>query len=339
MELRLAWLILAYGSGCAAPEQERHEFERAAMGTSFRVVLYAQDPARAAEAADAAFARIAELGARLTDYDTESELSRLSARSNPEAMTRPVQVSEDLYAVLGRASTISRVSDGAFDVTVGGYVKLWRRAFSSGLLPEASELAAAGSSVDWRNVQLDPQRSAVRLAAADVRLDLGGIAKGYALDRALEVLVEHGMERALVEGGGDLALGRPPPHRAGWVVALEGAGGEVLLVQRAGVATSGDRYRHVEIDGVRYSHIVDPRTGLGLTERRLVTVVAPDGTAADALASAISVLGRERGLRLAEGLEGVDVRIATEVDGVTFVWESSGFGDRVSSGSGTPRTP
>jgi thiamine biosynthesis lipoprotein len=190
-------------------------------------------------------------------------------------------VSDDLRDVLRAAVAVSEASDGAFDVTVGPLVALWRAARATGRLPDAAALEAARAKVGWR--KLEVRGNHVELAPG-MRLDLGGIGKGYAADAALATLRARGVERALVDIGGDLALGEGP-----WTVRVAG---EPRELERCGVAASGDTERFVEVDGVRYSHLLDPRTGLGLTHGIEVTVIAPTATEADAWASAASVLGR-----------------------------------------------
>jgi FAD:protein FMN transferase len=272
------------------------------MGTTFRVVLYAPDETAAGRAAARAFARVAELDDRLSDYRPGSELSRVTS----EAVGRPVHVSRDLVQVLERAQALAARTDGAFDVTVGPLSRLWRRARRQVALPSNDELAAARAVTGYRLLQLDPSAGTVEVSRAGMRLDAGGIAKGYAADAALAVLAAAGLRHALVAAGGDLALGDPPPGRLGWQVALAGleeahpAPGSPLTLARAGVSTSGDAEQWVEIAGVRYSHIVDPRSGLGLTGHTSVTVVAPDATTSDMLATALSVIGPDHGRRLVD---------------------------------------
>jgi len=298
--LAVAGVVLsAVAPAAAGVDLERHEYRRIIMGTQARIVLYAQDDTVAREAAAAAFARMVELDNLLTDY-RPSELTRLCEASGGPARA----VSPDLMRILQLAEEVSGATGGAFDVTLGPLTQLWREVRKSGERPAPEVLAEARSRTGWRKVERDASRSEVRLAVEGMRLDLGAIGKGYAADRALETLGEHGVTRALVDLGGDLVLGDPPPGRQGWRVAV--AGGEpgeeapVLTLTREAVATSGDTEQYVEIDGQRYSHILDPRTGLGLTESECVTVVAPNGALADALASATSVLrgveDRSRGL-------------------------------------------
>jgi thiamine biosynthesis lipoprotein len=165
------------------------------------------------------------------------------------------------------------------------------------------------------------------LLKPEMRLDLGGIAKGYAVDKALAVLRRRGITRALVDAGGDIGLGDPPPGKPGWgigVAPLEPGGppGGFLWLSRRAIATSGDTQQYVVIDGVRYSHLVDPRTGLGLTDHSSVTVIAPDGITADGLASAVSVLGPRQGLRLVEETPGAAALVVRAPEGRPETYES-----------------
>jgi len=271
------------------------------MGTQARIVLYAGDEVSAREAAAAAFARMIALDNMLTDWRADSELMRLCAGAGNGAQV----VSDDLYTILEKSVGFSRESDGAFDVTLGPLTRLWRETRERGELPKRERLEAAKARTGWKRIEFlnDPKAGAkfVRLMP-ETLLDLGGIAKGYACDQALEVLSGHGIESALVEIGGDLVVSAAPPGREAWRVAA-GCGSaetnEVIALEDAAIATSGDTEQFVIIDGERYSHILDPRTGLGLRHSLCISVIARDATTADALASAVSVLGIRRGQTLA----------------------------------------
>ena len=277
------------------------------MGVAFHISLYSPDEAVANNAARAAYARVKQLNQLLSDYEPDSELMQLSRRSRPG---NAVEVSPELFFVLQRASALSCASEGAFDVTVGPLVQLWREARRTRRLPDPAQLAAARESVGWKHVRLNAEQLTVELHKPGMRLDLGGIAKGYAADEALRVLQEHGVTQALVAAAGDIVAGDAPPGRDHWRIGIapldspDGEPSRYLHVANAAVSTSGDAFQYIEIEGVRYSHIVDPRTGVGLTTRSSVTVVAEDGITADSLASAVSVLGPERGLDLIESREG-----------------------------------
>jgi thiamine biosynthesis lipoprotein len=303
-----AWPTLGMGEQAGG---ERFRATGVHMGTEFTLVFYASDEGHANRAREAAFARIAALDRALSDYDPESELSRLSAGS-PHA--EPVGVSDDLWTVLRAAVHWSEKSQGAFDVTVGPYTRLWRQSRALHRLPAPERLAAARDAVGYPFIRLVPGQQKVQLLRSRMRLDLGGIAKGYAADQALATLRENGVRQALVDAGGDIAVGDPPPGQEGWTVALagldpSGAPDRQLLIRQAAIATSGDAWRYVEIGGQRYSHIIDPGTGLGVTRPTSVSVIAPTCMDADALASALSVLPPEQGLALVDSVPDVAARI------------------------------
>ena len=280
--------------GCAAGVAERRfEYARVCMGVRATVTLYAVDEGRAEAAAARAFARIGELDDAMSDYRAGSEVMRLCGRAG-----EAVGVSEDLFKVLTEAARVSEASGGAFDVTMGPAVALWRRARRTGGLPEAREIDGARPLVDWRLVELSKEERTVRLRREGMRLDLGGIAKGYAAERAVEVLRGEGLSRCMVALAGDMYVGDPPPGKEGWLIAIEtersGRRMGAVMLKNAAVSTSGDTEQFVEVGGVRSSHIIDPRTLLGVTTRRCAAVVSRHGAWADALATAVSVLGAEK---------------------------------------------
>lgn len=283
------------------------------MGLPFRIVLYATNSAAAQKASDAAFARIKQLNDVLSDYDSDSELSKLSRTSGAGAT---VHVSDDLWNVLSRAQFFSVKSGGAFDVTVGPLVNLWRYARQVKRLPDAVKLERARAAVGFRKMRLNAKGHTVELLVPNMRLDVGGIGKGYALDAAMKVLKTNGISCALVSGGGDMAVSDAPPEKRGWKIELSSvetnATKEFVFIKNCGFATSGDMFQRLEIDGKRYSHIVDPRTGIGLTDHSLVTVIAPDAMTADATSKPVSVLGPEKGMKFARSIPGVEVRILRE---------------------------
>lgn len=301
---------LALLAAAAAAAEERFELAAPRMGTEARIVLYAAERTRAEAAAQAALARIGELEAALSDYQEESELSLFVRRAGGPALG----LGPDLFAVLSRAQDLARRSDGAFDVTCGPLSRLWRRARRRGEPPDPAELQEALRLVGHERLVLDARSRTGRLLQPGMRLDLGGIAKGYAAEEALRVLHERGLSRSLVSVGGEVVAGLPPPGRPGWTVAIRtpGTAPPPLLLTNAAVSTSGDAEQHLEAGGVRYSHVFDPRTGRALEGRRSVTVVAPEGATADALATAVGVLGAEKGLALVETIPGASVLVVEE---------------------------
>jgi thiamine biosynthesis lipoprotein len=324
--------VSAAGASATKPAQlEKFEYVQPKMGTIFRIVLYAPGKSVADQSAAAAFARVDELNGILSDYEPNSELSRLSQRTNDGPMPRPARVSDDLWRVLVAGRHASELSDGAFDVTVGPFVQLWRRSRRQNELPKPERLDEARKSVGYQYLKLDPQHQSVQLLARRMRLDVGGIAKGYTAEQAMAVLHRFGIRQAVVGAAGDLAVGDPPPGRDDWRIGIQSLerpndiAGYVLLHNR-GISTSGDTYRFVEIDGVRYSHIIDPRTGLGLTHSIGVTVIAPDALTSDWSSTAVSILGPEKGVRMIERMPGTAVRIVVPQPGQgAAVVESAGF--------------
>jgi thiamine biosynthesis lipoprotein len=297
------------------------------MGTDFTLAMYASDAAQAELAARAAFDRVSRIDQACSDYKADSEVRQLGD-AKPGEWTA---IGPDLSAVLRHAQRIGDETDGAFDVTVGPYVLLWRQARHRGTLPPERHLKMAAERVGQAKLQTDWLESKTRLMAPGMRIDLGGIAKGYAVDAALYELWKRGISRALVNGGGDVAAGREPPGKTGWRVQLSSVPGveelPALLLKNAAVATSGDLAQFVEIDGVRYSHIIDPRTGIGLTNRSQVSVIAGNCTDADALASAVSVLGPEKGLALIERRDNAEAYVVRTGQTFVVIHQSSTFDD------------
>ena len=282
-------LVVASALSSAAPGAARYEFDHAAMGTRFRIVLHAPRDVAADAAADA-FARVDEIDHRLSDYRVDSDLRRLEL----EAVGRPVPVHPDVWEVLDASQRLAAATGGAFDVTVGSLTRLWRWAARRGIDPDPERVAAARARTGYRQLVLDPETRSVTLANPGVQLDAGGIAKGYAVDAAFELLADRGLAIALVDGGGDIRVGAPPPASAGWSIAVpDGPDGAVRSVDVANmaIATSGSSYRQRRVGEETFSHLVDPRSGLGVTAGRVVTVFAATTTLADALASALGVLG------------------------------------------------
>jgi len=309
LALGFSLILIPCELSARGPQLKRYEFSLPRMGTIFRIELYSPDDATAAKAAEAAFARAEELEQIMSDYREDSELMRLAR----EGASAPFPASDDLYNVLAKSIRISELSRGAFDVSVGPLVELWRKARRTGRLPNASELARAKVLVDYRNIELDAARHTVFLKRAGMKLDLGAIGKGYAADQMLALLQSRGLRQAMVVAGGEVALGAAPSDQAGWRVAIDtpdtGTGKRpcVLMLHDSAVSTSGNSRQFVEVNGKRYSHIIDPSTGLGLEGAASTTVIARDSTTADALATALSIMPVGDGMRLADSLAYVAV--------------------------------
>ncbi len=300
----MAWLLAGCCAALTAAEAGREDYwllvaEEPHMGTLVRVTAYVPDGIDGVHALRAAFARIRDLDARFSDYREDSEVNRVSCAAG-EA---PTPVSLDLFTVLTRAVEISARTGGAFDVTSGVLTRLWRRSRQERLPPTPAAIAAARGCAGWRNLILDSKDRSVYFRRQGIRLDLGGIAKGYAVDQALDELRSRGIDRALVAIAGDIAAGNPPPGESAWIVGIDAIGSpgsiecKVDLTNEA-ISTSGDRERSFNLGGRFYSHIVNPTSGRGAPVSRAVTVVAPSGVEADGWATALHVVGRSGSERI-----------------------------------------
>ena len=280
------------------------------MGSPFHITAVSTDEAQAREAVEAAFAEIDRIEARISSWRESSETSALNRHSGQG----PMVVSDELFGLIERSLKVSKLTGGAFDISFAGAGKLWDFKAKPPVLPEPEALREGLDRVGYRWIHLDREARTVELARPGMRIGFGGIGKGYAANRAVRTLKDHGIQSGLVNAGGDLfafghqedgqpwSIGLADPVQRGTVFA------RLDIVDRA-VVTSGDYERFIEIDGVRYAHILDPRTGYPVRGVRSVTVVCPDGELADALATSVFVLGVEQGLRLIERLRGVEALV------------------------------
>ncbi len=321
-------LALALPQDPATTDIQRFEYMRLAMGSIARIVVWADDEAAARDACRDAFATVNDLDDVLSDWKATSEVARLAEHAGGAA----VPISAELGIALALGLELAAATDGAFDVTVGPLTRLWRACRTAGREPTAAELNAARALVGWRDVRLDHEAGTARLMRTGMALDFGALGKGLACDRALARLAQAGFPRALVELGGDLALGNPPPGRAGWTVAVRcgAAEGDTLELANCGIATSGDTEQALAVDAsAPRSHILDPARGFGLVAAPCVTVIAASAARADALATAVSVLGPRAGAELvaAQGarLLTTDERATRLFDGTSLAgWVTRG---------------
>jgi thiamine biosynthesis lipoprotein len=299
----MLFLTIIADIASAQLQKQRHSFAARHMGTEFRITICG-DAKLAENAATKAFARAKELDDKLSDYKPDSELMKLCEKAGQG----PIGVSDDLFTVMSEAQRIAKASNGAFDATVGPIVRLWRLARRTREMPAADETKAAMAKIGYEKVRLDAVKKTIALAEQGMKLDLGGIAKGFAAEEMVKVLRESGCPRCLVAAGGDIFAGDAPDDADGWSISIAplGPGDKppTLIIANASVSTSGDAEQHVEIAGKRYAHIVDPKTGLGLVGQFSITVLAKSGATADALATAAAVLGPECGVKLVESLGG-----------------------------------
>ncbi len=320
-------LLLAAFAAVTPSSLHPYEAVEPHMGTLFRIKLYAADEEQARRAFQAAFARISALDHILSDYQPDSELNRLSEI----AVQRPVRVSEDLYRILDSSQELSRETGGAFDITVGPLTHLWRDARRHNRLPEPASIARAKAKCGYRHLHLDRSLHTARFDEPGMQLDAGAIAKGYAADEALSTIASCGIKSALVAASGDLAFSDAPPGESGWKIGIDSLDSadapftRVIRLSNGAVSTSGSSEQHLDAAGVRYSHIIDPATGMGLTRDITVTVIARRGIDADSMATAVSVLGASRGLALIKKHPAASVLILLNENGRLLYRESRHF--------------
>ncbi len=271
-------------------QEKRYVYEKGLMGSPFKLVFYAVNDSLAYVAAMNAFKRVEELNEIMSDYRDGSEINRLSASSGSGSW---VPVSRELFDILAISKDISAKTHGVFDVTLGPVVQLWRHATRKGIFPDAKEIKEALSKTGYRKMKLNASKHAVLLKKRGMRLDIGGLGKGYAAEEAIRVLEGYGIRSAMMDAGGKIVLTNSPPGTTGWKINISNGSDslETMELSNTSLATSGPTYRFMEHNGVRYSHIVDPKTGIGLLFHVRTTVISPDGTVADALATAFSVAG------------------------------------------------
>lgn len=310
MGLALVCALLVAGAGpVAAQTPTKLVHTTTAMGTAVQVTVWADDEAAVARAAEAAFAEIRRLDVMMTTWLPDSEISRINAAAGKAA----VPVSDETLAVIERAVAQSRASKGIFDVTVGAFGGLWKfDEDMDGTLPDPAEVRRRLKLIGWKDVVVDHKRKTVRLRRKGMKLTLGGIAKGYAVDRMAAVLVTAGFADFIVQAGGDMYVSGSKGD-APWMVGIRDPRGPredsfaVAPVRDRSFSTSGDYERGFVKDGVRYHHILDPRDGQPARATRSVTVMAKDAFTADAWSKVFFILGPTRGLALARTLPDVDV--------------------------------
>ncbi len=330
--LLVAILLLVMGgvSGCtelqAVPASVIVKRAQMQMGTIVSIMAVSRDKKAAQEAVHAGFQEIKRLEQLLSTWRTDSELSRVNA----EAGRRAVRVSQETMELVARSLEMARQTGGGFNIAVGPAVELWS-VTERQTIPNEETLRQLKPLVDWSSIELDERASTIFLPREGMRIDVGGIGKGYAADRAVEVMKRAGASGGVVALSGDIKTFGSLSDSGGFTVGIRHPRQEDMLLatitlQDEAISTAGDYERYFEREGIRYHHILDPVTLLPARDCQSVTVVAPDGTTADGLDTGIFVMGRERGMALAEQLPGVGAVI---VDGEGKVWISSRLQGRV----------
>lgn len=279
-----------------AGERLRFEASRDAMGGSFAVVVYGEDRTKIEGAAALALEEVARLDQLLSNYKPSSEWSMV----NREAPNRPVHVSDELFALLGKCIEYGQASEGTFDITVGPLMKVWGFYKGSGKLPHRGEIRAALTRIGYQNIVLDPQAKTVRFARTGMEIDPGGIGKGYAVDRMVGILQAQGITSGFISAAGSsiYGLGTPPSEPRGWRVNIRNPRNssaiiEEVFLKNQSLSTSGSQEKFFEAEGKIFSHIMDPRTGYPAQGRLQVSVLAPSTTDSEAWTKPIFVQGRQ----------------------------------------------
>ncbi len=321
-------LILCIGDNAVSGQTQLRKFHFASnkMGSPFNLVFVDQDSTHAAIIAQQAFKMVDSLVLIYSDYDSSSELSRLSNHAG----IGPFTVSTGLMEILLKSKEAYSNSQQSFDITMGPLSKLWRNARKTKVFPDSAIVAAAKSLVGFDQVVIDQRSGTVHLQKKGMRLDLGGIAKGFVAEKVIQRLKEQGIPAALVDAGGDIVMSNAPLEAKGWIVGVNAPEeAEILLSQKlqlsnCSVATSGDVYQFFLHNGKKYAHITDPKTGYGVTLQRNVTVIAADGATADWLATACSILPIKTAIQTAEQ-QSAFVLITTLENGQIKEYKSKGF--------------
>ncbi|MAR92317.1 MAG: FAD:protein FMN transferase [Pseudomonadota bacterium] len=307
--LLLVWLIPA------AAHARWFEQTQPIMGTRVYVQLWHEDAARAEALINQVMAEMERINQLMSPYLEHSQLARV----NREAAQQPVAVSPELFELIATANRFSALSDGAFDIT---FASLGHRFnYRKGVRPSPQQAKTARELIDYRQLQLNPDRHTVGFARAGMRIDLGGIAKGHAVDRGIDLLRRAGVKHAIITAGGDSRLlgdhrGRP------WILGIKHPRGESsvmkLPLENVAISTSGDYERYFEVDGVRYHHIIDPASGDSARGLISVSILAPRSLEADALSTTVFVLGAEQGLKLINGMPGISAILIDHNGQITY---------------------
>ncbi len=322
--------FLAFAVFLAQPvaAQKKYVFESAKMGSPFTVTICSSDSAKAARAAEAAFNKADTLNSILSDYIDSSEINRLSATAG---QGRYVQVSPALYDILAISQSAAALSHGSYVITIGPVVKLWRKARKTNTFPNKDSIALALQRTGYRYLHLDSANRTVWLEKAGMQLDVGGLGKGFVAQIALDLIRDSGFGAAMVNAGGKIAIGDAPPGTQGWLIGInvpeekQFVMQQLLVLKNTAVATSGDVYQNLVFNGKKYSHIVNPKTGIGLTHSSNVTAIAAGGAIADWLATACSILPPKKALALIRQFNNGALLITKNKHGHIWHRESEGF--------------
>lgn len=325
MICRIPIVILFYVLCSRSIAQTRYEYSHQQMGTQIGLVFYEKDRSRADSIAQLVFQRIDELNSILSNYLPQSEINQLGKKPN-----RDVVVSTDLFRLMNISGDYAKRTSGAFDITLGPLIELWKKARKNKQVPSMAEIRSAQQRTGHSNLEF-PNLNTVRLKQEGMQLDVGGIGKGFAADEAIHLLKRNGINSALIDMGGDVTVSGAPPNKEFWILGFSyfnEKGEEVfqkVKLKNQAVATSGDLYQYSVIEGKRYSHIIDSKSGMALSNNIQVTVIAPNGSMADAYASALSVSGIGEDRKVVGEATDLEVFMVEDLPGAYRQWNSPGF--------------
>lgn len=294
------FLLLSTTVGRA--QVKRFSFTENKMASPFTIILYAEDSTKAKSLSVRCFSLVDSLVNIFSDYIPDSELNRLCASAG---IGVPFKCSRALFEILELSKEAYSRSEGTFDITIGPLSRLWRESRKSKIFPDSALVKEKLQLIGFHNIQIDQKSRTVVLSKKGMQLDLGGIAQGYIAQHVIDFLKSQKIDNALVDVSGDIVCIGRPPGTNGWTVALSVPYNDnellskQLLITDGAVTTSGDKFQFLEYNGRRYSHVIDPFTGYGVTTQRTVTVVAKDGTLADWLTKACGLLPISKAKRLA----------------------------------------
>ena len=318
--------ILTVSTGTA--QQKRFYFSASKMGSPFSIIFYSDDSTKATRVARQCFNLVDSFVFIFSDYIDSSELSKISVPAGIKS--RPVKVSPAMFDILLQAKKAFDKSEGAFDITIGPLSKLWRKSRKATAFPTDEAVQTTRKLMGFNKMVFDTLHKKITLTQAGMQLDLGGIAQGYIAQKVIDFLSKQDITHALVNASGDIVMSDAPPGLKGWTVAVnvpetkEELLAKTLLLQNKSVSTSGDAYQFMEHNGKKFSHIIDPRTGYGVTFQRNVTIIANDGTTADWLATACSILSIKHAKKLAAQL-GAEVLMGEIKKGKLIFYSTKGF--------------
>lgn len=309
----LRLLLFLFFPICLSAQLKRFQFSENKMGSPFTIILYHTDSLQASNAAYECFVLVDSLNTIFSDYSPASEINKLTAHGSSSYQP----VSDELLYIIVQSKKAWKKSSKTFDITIGPLTQLWRKAGREKRFPDAEEIKKAKRVTGFEKININTSSKAVSFDTNGMRLDFGGIVKGYAAQKVIDYLKTKNITSSLADAGGDIVMSDAPPGNDGWKVGINLPEEEnelwdkKLELKNCSVATSGDVYRYTIHNGKKYSHIIDPRTGYGVTSQRNVTVIAKDGTTADWLATACSILPIKKALKLAKK-ESVALLIATD---------------------------